>query len=367
MISKPLVPPWDDSAKNIVRSQVIHGKRYSYRVLTDKTALSPAPGVIAEPVYSGKGEYSPGIKQNLGVMLHGLNPRGASIYHYFFAPNPVTSIAGRLQSAIAGVKTVQTVCSEPGSFDKIGRYLFSDIVVALSQNTKQKLEDAGTAASRIRLVRPGIEPIDPPASDRRSEIRRAHDLPEQGHVVIFPGDYEFSSAAETVARAIPILASSVVGVTWVFACRIKRAPSLAIRDRIRDELYRSGVGNNVKFFESVSDMPAFVGAADVVVMPAERLYAKMDAPLVLLEAMSQRVPLVLADAPPLDEIISLGAAVGMPPGDPEALADAVKTLIVNRELSDKIGFQGERAVKEVFSAAVMAESIEAIYDEILRS
>ena len=83
MITKPLVPPWDDSAKNIAVSQVKHGGRFRYRVLTDQSAIPPSEGVAVDPVYSGKGNYSPGLRQNLKVLFHGLRPRGASIYHYY--------------------------------------------------------------------------------------------------------------------------------------------------------------------------------------------------------------------------------------------------------------------------------------------
>ena len=151
----------------------------------------------------------------------------------------------------------------------------------------------------------------------------------------------------------------------VFACRIKRDESCAIRDAIRDELTQIGCLGSVRFMERVLDMPALVGAVDVVVMPAESLFAKMDAPLVLLEAMSQNVPLVLADVPPLNEILAFGAGLGVPPRDPEALAQAVAQLIEGRGMREALGRAGRVAVQEVFSPQTMTTQIEAIYDEVL--
>ncbi|MCP4604149.1 MAG: glycosyltransferase family 4 protein [Proteobacteria bacterium] len=366
MISKPMVPPWDDSAKNIARSQVARSTKYSYRVLTDGSSIPPAPGVVAESIYSGQGTYSPGIGQNLRVMLHGLRPRGADIYHYFFAPNSVTSFAGRVQKTVARVKTVQTVCSIPASFEKIGRFLFCDIIVVLSEDTKRRMIDAGVESSKLRLIRPCIEPIEIPKQEQKIQTRRAYNLPDSDPVIVFPGDYEFSSAAQTVARAVPLIAKDISNITVVFACRIKRAPSIAIRDEIKNELIAAGYGERVRFIESFPDMPAFVGAADAVIMPAESLYAKMDAPLVLLEAMAQKVPLVLANTPPLDEILSFGAGLGVSPGDPEGLADALKKLIMDPALRDNLGTSGARAVGDAFSADAMVRAIENVYDELLR-
>ena len=152
----------------------------------------------------------------------------------------------------------------------------------------------------------------------------------------------------------------------VFACRIKREPSRAIRDKIIDDLQTAGHGDRVQFIDRVSDMPALVGAADVVVMPADSLYAKMDVPLVLLEAMSQHVPLVLAKSAPLDELLSFGAGLGVSPGEPEALAEAVTRILGNSSLKKELGMSGARAVQESFSADTMVKAIEAIYDEVLR-
>ncbi|MCP4680409.1 MAG: glycosyltransferase family 4 protein [Deltaproteobacteria bacterium] len=365
MISKPIVPPWDDSAKNIVASQVTRGERYSYRILTDKSAPSLAPSVISDPIYPGRGTYSAGIVQNLRVMLYGLRSRGAAIYHYFFAPNPITSMAGRLQKHIARVKTVQTVCSAPASYDGIGRFLFADLTIVLSDNTRRLMIEAGVDSSKLRLVKPCVEPIDRPSQAQRLETRRAYDLPENGPVILFPGDYEFSSAAHTVAQAVPQLAEKFGDIKIVFACRIKREPSRVIRDKLKSDLQTAGHGDRVEFIDHVSNMPALAGAADVVVMPADSLYAKMDVPLVLLEAMSQHVPLVIAESAPLNELLSFEAGLGVPPGEPEALAGAVTRILQNSSLGKELGKSGAQAVRRSFSADTMARAIETIYDEVL--
>ncbi len=365
MISKPVVPPWDDSGKNIVRDQVSFGERFAYRVLATPGAPPPAPDVVVEPTYRDAGRYAAGIRQNLRVMLRGLRRGGASLFHYFFAPNPMSSTAGRVQRLVTRVPTVQTCCSAPASFDRAGRLLFADRVVVLSEDTRRRFEAAGIEPGRLRLVRPGIRPIPRPDEGARLAVRRALGLPDRGPLVVFPGDYEFSSAAATLARAAPALLQGRPDATLVFACRIKRDASRAIRDRLRDDLGHVGLLDRVSFVERVDDMPAFVGAADVAILPAESLHAKMDAPLVLLEAMSQGVPLVLADAPPLDELLATGAGLPVPPGDPAALAAAVARILDSPETARSLGESGRRAIDETYNARTMARAVEEIYDELL--
>jgi glycosyltransferase involved in cell wall biosynthesis len=182
--------------------------------------------------------------------------------------------------------------------------------------------------------------------------------------VLFPGDYEFSFAARTVAAAAPRIVAAAPDATIAFACRIKREPSRVIRDEIARDL--AGLEGRVAFLDEVPDMPALVGASDVVLLPSESLYAKMDVPIVLLEAMSQRIPLVLADVPPLDELLATGAGLGVRPADPEGLANAVHRILTEEGLGAALGAAGERAVAQQFSAESMAHAVEKVYDELLQ-
>ena len=363
MISKPIAPPWNDSAKNIVRDQVRNGARYTYRIMTTPDAAPIADTAVHEPIYRSGGRHTGGVRQNARVMLRGLWRGDVSIYHYFFAPNRLTSAAGRLQACIAGVRTVQTICSTPASYERAKRLLFTDRVVALSRDTADKLERAGVDRARIRMVRPGIVPITRADSEARAAVRTKYGIPNTGPAIFFPGDYEFSTAAQTVAFAAPALLGSFPEASVVFACRLKTGAAREIKERIRREL--AAFAGRVVFVDVAPDMPHLIGAADVAVLPAESLYAKMDIPLVLLEAMSQRVPLIVADVPPLAELVGLGAAIGVPPGDPSALTSAASSVLLNPDRAAGLGEAGERAVNELFSSARMAREVEDIYDELL--
>jgi glycosyltransferase involved in cell wall biosynthesis len=363
MISKPIAPPWNDSAKNIVRDQVRWGARYAYRIMTTKDAPPVAEGAIPEPIYRTEGKLTGGIRQNARVMLRGLRPGAVRVYHYFFAPNRVTSAAGRVQALVAGVRTVQTICSTPASFERARRLLFTDRVIALSRDTAEKLERAGVDPRRIRLVRPGIDPIPRAPEGARAAIREKYGIPASGPAIVFPGDYEFSSASATVAAAAPALLGAFPDAVVVFACRLKTPAARERQDGIAREL--AAFGDRVRFVNVAPDMPHLIGAADVAILPAESLYAKMDVPLVLLEAMSQEVPLVVADTAPLAELVSLGAALGTTPGDGAALASATASILQNPNRAAELGGAGARAVRELFSSARMAREVEEIYDELL--
>ena len=50
-VSKPLVPPWTDSGKNLARDIAAAGERYCYHVLGTPGADAPGPNAVVEPVY----------------------------------------------------------------------------------------------------------------------------------------------------------------------------------------------------------------------------------------------------------------------------------------------------------------------------
>lgn len=373
IVSKPVVPPWDDSAKNIVLYQVNNSSRYTYRVMTTRDSrrknVSGQPvfrsNVVPAPIYNDGGTYGAGLAQNARVMFHGLLPQGARLYHYFFAPNTMSSAAGRLQKSIARVKSVQTVCSVPAEFENVSRLLFADRVVVLSENTKKRLEEAGVPASKLRLVRPAIQKRPLLDEEEKKKIRQSMRLPIDSPVVVFPGDLEFSSASRTVADAVPGLVDRYPDIKVVFACRGKTPKAETVRARFVSRFEKLGLSENAVFFEHVPRMPEFVGSCDLVLLPADNLYAKMDTPLVLLEAMAQKVPLVLADTPPLDELLKMKCGLGVPPEDPEALVDAVSRLLDDEHLRAETGRHGLAAIEENFDPKRMAAQIEDIYDEVL--
>jgi len=77
------------------------------------------------------------------------------------------------------------------------------------------------------------------------------------------------------------------------------------------------------------------------------------------------VPLVLADVPPLNELLVHGCGVGVPPKDPGALAEATIRLLDDQAAAQKLGRAGQAAVRDIYSAEAMARAVEKIYSEVL--
>ncbi len=384
-ISKPMVPPWNDSGKNLARDlagalkwQRVHVMGVQGEVggpaVPGTLGVAAAkqaelgqmgPNVVYEPVYSGTGSFGAGIRQNLAPLRRLLTPDDIPLYHFFFAPNPRTSLVARSLLTIKRRATVHTMLSAPASYERASRLLFADRTVALSHHTKAMLEQQGVQGV---VVIPPCVPTRPAVSqERKLGVMQRLGLTTGRPFVLFAGDYEYSSAASTCSQALESITGEG-GADFVFACRMKKGHiGKALETSIREGICNSRCAARVFFFNEVDDMDALIAAATVQVMPADSLYAKMDIPLVLLESLREGVPVVVADHGPLPELLRRPVGSVVPVKDPGALAAAVNRLLGDPEMRASMGREGQALVDEEYSPAAMASKYRELYKELLDS
>jgi len=364
LVSKPVAPPWNDSAKNLARDLARHGRRFAYHVLTVPGYAPEGEAVVAEPIYRDRGSFAPALSANLRVFARLLRRDQAAVRHFLFAPNPRASLAARLACAWRRVPTLQTVVSFPRGDRGLGALLFGDRVAVLSEHGRRRLMRAGVDEARLRHIAPGvgIPPLPSDEQRRKARLRRGLD---DAPLVLFAGDYEFSSGARTLAEAIPrVLAQGAA--SFVLACRDKTRRAARERERVAELLSAPGIRECVRMESEVDDILDLVAASTLCVMPSESLYAKSDLPLVLLEALARGVPLVVADVDPLREVLRGGGGVAVPPRAPEALARAISGLLADDSHRRLLGAQARASAERHFDVARMSRDYEDLYLEIAR-
>ncbi len=362
MVSKPVAPPWNDSGKKLAHDLAAHCPEINFRLLTTRGTTFPRDNMVAEAIYGAPGHYQPSLLQNARVLLRLLRPDRVPIYHFFFAPNPRSSMIARLALRLKRRRTVHTLCSRPLSFDEVADLMFAERVVALSAHTRAALQAAGV--SGVVHIPPGI-PEAPPTSEATRQARREQLGLGNRPVVLYAGDYEFSGAARAVAEA----AARVLNkhdARFIFACRNKQETSRNIKRHIQTELRAAGVAERVLFLDECDDMPSLLGLADLHVQPAGCLYAKMDLPLVLLESLREGVPLVLANVPPLSELLEDDIGRGIPPEDGEALAATIESLLAAPEERHRMSANCRAVAGRRYGARRMARDYAALYEDLLR-
>jgi glycosyltransferase involved in cell wall biosynthesis len=122
------------------------------------------------------------------------------------------------------------------------------------------------------------------------------------------------------------------------------------------------LGSRVHFLGFRSDASALMQSLDVVVVPS----LTEGSPLVTLEAMAAGVPLVASAAGGIPDQVRHGKeGLLAPPGDTEAIADALIDLLRDPAYARSLGEAGRQRATSEFSHKTMVQQIENVYREVL--
>jgi glycosyltransferase involved in cell wall biosynthesis len=133
-------------------------------------------------------------------------------------------------------------------------------------------------------------------------------------------------------------------------------------DQLR-ELARQAPGT-VRFvdrFITDPEIPAFMRRADLVVLP----YRNIEQSGVLYTALAFGRPLVLSSVGGFPEIAEQGAARLVPPEDPNALAGALRELLVDRSAREALADGATAAAATTYSWDRMGEATMVLYRDLL--
>jgi glycosyltransferase involved in cell wall biosynthesis len=110
------------------------------------------------------------------------------------------------------------------------------------------------------------------------------------------------------------------------------------------------------------DMPAAYASADVFCLPS--WWEAM--PLSVLEAMAAGLPVVASDVGDVARIVADGeTGFVVPPSSPQELANALRKLLIDSDLSHRMGIAGRRRVEEHFAQTTTATAISELYASVV--
>lgn len=235
----------------------------------------------------------------------------------------------------------------------------TDKLIAVSpSNVEKGLADGIGTADNYTVIRSGIEldRFGHPQVTRTETRRRWHipvDAPVIGTVTrLSPqkAPLDFLAAAAAVHRARPDVWFVVVGDGPLRG----EVEAASVRFEIADRLVLTGLRR---------DIPELMAAFDLFALSS--LWEGL--PRVLPQAMATGLPIVTTGADGSSEAVEDGVnGFVVDPGDPEALADALLTLLADPAKAARMGDCGRTRVEE-YSAARMVEQIGALYAELIET
>jgi glycosyltransferase involved in cell wall biosynthesis len=134
------------------------------------------------------------------------------------------------------------------------------------------------------------------------------------------------------------------------------------RERLEELAGELGIADRVRFLGRREDVPRLLAACDVFALPS--LYEGSS--LAVLEAMASGTPVVGSAVGGTDELIEDGrTGLLVPPGDPGALAAALRRLLANPELRTELAARARERVERDLTRERMAARVTAVYRELL--
>jgi glycosyltransferase involved in cell wall biosynthesis len=137
-----------------------------------------------------------------------------------------------------------------------------------------------------------------------------------------------------------------------------------LEDKLRRQARQAGLADRVTFAGFRTDLPQILPCLDLVVHPA--LMEGLG--ISLLQAAGAGVPIVAVNAGGMPEVVRDGInGLLVPPGDSAALAAAIRRLLSDRPLMQRMGQAGRALVASEFSIDRMVEGNLRVYGELCAS
>lgn len=128
-----------------------------------------------------------------------------------------------------------------------------------------------------------------------------------------------------------------------------------------------GLADRVRFFGDIPrhELPGVYASVDLFVLPS-MLRAEAFG-VVLLEAMAAGLPCVTTELGTGTSFIVQDGLTGLvvPPGEPNALAGAIRRLLEDPDLRVRMGAAGRERVVEEFTVEKMLKRVEVVYEEVV--
>jgi len=213
--------------------------------------------------------------------------------------------------------------------------------------------------SKVAVVENGVEPSNFMADGLRDEVRRQLGV---NHMTLVSsiGTLGMTYGSDVMLDAIAILQQSHPNIRFLVM------GEGADKEQIKLEIERKQL-KNVVLHDAVDRalVPRYIAASDIcLVLLKNSDFFRTLVPTKMLEFMAAGRPVILnleGQAQQILEKAKAGRCVA--PGDPQALAEAIRSLAGNRELREQYGVNGRAYIQQYLSRRALAELYISILED----
>lgn len=255
--------------------------------------------------------------------------------------------------------------------DFVYRRLFpqrANCIITVSNYLRDNMVRQGIPAARVRTIYNGTNFFDPLAAETETED------PEQANASALPVRVELSLPPD--AELVGIFARVeefkghfvLVEALKEIVARRPRAYFLCVgpvepetQRALWERAAQDGLTERLRFTGTRNDVARLMAATDLVILPSRYEACSM----AIIEAMAMGKPVVATRAGGNPELIVHGETGLLIERTPAELAAAIVQALSDDAFRQRMGEAAQKRALEHFSASVMVQQIEALYQEVI--
>jgi len=259
-------------------------------------------------------------------------------------------VAAKLANPSVKIVYYQQMQSTIDKRDAIHTWMYSKLSLWISLTNRMKmevLEHTRVPEHMVKVVPLGRDTalFDPRRYDQ-SLVRSRLGLPLDRTIVAMLGRLDPQKGQEEFLRSISHVSNRHPGVLYLIAGDETRGEQ-GYRQYLGQLVEQLGLGESVRFLPFTDDVPEFMAAIDLFVLPS---YSETYG-LVLIEAMAMEKPVVATSAGGVPEIVENGRdGLLIPPRDEKSLADAINLLLDDPSLRTSLSRRARQEVLHRFDS-----------------
>ncbi len=240
------------------------------------------------------------------------------------------------------------ICSRLGGYYKLSHFPNTDYFTTITPDIRRHLIEAGVSPDKVKHINNFAETEECVQPANRNDL----DTPEEATVLIALGRLHQAKAFDTLMKAVKDLPDVYV---WIAG----EGPLRGELENLRAEL---GLQERVKLLGWREDRAALLQAADICVFPSR--YEPFGT--VFVQAWAQKTPLITSNADgPRQFVRNNEDGLIFDIDDVGMLTNAIKTLISDPSLKQRLGEKGHDRYLHEFTAKNTLKAYLDFYSDIL--
>ncbi len=274
-----------------------------------------------------------------------------------------SDIIGYLAARLTGIPVISTPHGSELSIDpklnlyqRVGDWFLKmvDQIVPVSDGLEKEYRGKGFNPDKIKMIRNGLDILE--VQGVRPSIDFMADKSEKDvRFIGYVGQLIERKGLHNLIKAMKIITSNI-------KAKLLLTGEGKVKEDLKKIVENNGLSDSVVFLGFRTDRLEIMKCFDVFVLPS---YLE-GLPRVIMEAMAAEVPVIASDIPGVREIVHHNkTGILVPVDSPEQLADAIITLLENREKADELRKNAFSYVNERHSAERMAKDYCKLYKSII--